>query len=272
MTQYSRLTTNLRTQQVCFGSYGVPDEVERHVTALINKTGDGSPPSTSMMLKRADQIGTEYSTFLCAQYAQAAVITNSPCPYEKARYAFHTAWTIGVDALMRSKQARLNYSASQGNASLLNAGVGLAKYKVSQSDLAGALKLANVVIVIDAEDSCDARLVKAHIEQLMGDKLALDSLRKVASSKHPKAYYALGLEYLRVDRAYDAAVAFSQAIHGAPEVAEILLSMENKRSDNMKINQLAAEQYVETFCLPEWTSSELDALAKVASKHRLAKI
>ncbi|MES2027441.1 MAG: hypothetical protein V4448_17985 [Pseudomonadota bacterium] len=265
MSQYSRLTTSAKTQQPCFGSYGVPFEVDVAVTSLIEKTRDGCPPSSRAMRRSAEQIALRYPSFLCAQYALASVILNSPGPHSAASVALNRAWSIGTTALMEKRIVDVHYSASQGNASFLNAGAGLAKQKVLQSDLIGALTLVNRVIRLDVEDASDGRFVKAHIEQLMGDKTAATSLAKVASSHDPKAFYALGLEYLRVHRAQDAALSFREGIEGAPEVAEILLGLDHSHKGKKNRSPLSAQQYVETFCLAEWTSTELAALGKVAT-------
>ena len=100
----------------------------------------------------------------------------------------------------------------------------------------------------------------------MGDKQAATTLKQVATHLNPKAFYALGLEYLRRHQGTDAVLSFQQGIRGAPEVAELLLGTTLPQFAGVRRNTMAAHQYVETFCLSEWTASELAALAKVVVK------
>lgn len=218
------------------------------------------------MLNRATQIASTYPTFICAQYALATIDLNGPWPSEHCQAALEAAWNTGLISLAKEMPSDLLYSASQGNASFLNAGSRLAIQYVLQSDLAAAAGIADRASQLDAEVASDAHMIRAHIQQLRGDKNALSSLIQIATAQTPTAFYALGLEYLRRNKATDAVLAFQQGIRGAPEVAEILLGKTIPQVEKGRHQPLAAKNYVETFCLSEWTGADLSALSKVVKK------
>ena len=266
MSLYTQLTIDPKTQKAKLQSHGVPLEVNEEVTSILARTQQGSPPSDMAMLQSAASIALKYSTFVCAQYALAAVILNGPGPYEFAEDSLTKAWNLGAAVVSKRRLVDVHYSASQGNSSMLSAGASLAKHMVFNADLEGALALVNRVIRWDIEGASAAKFVKAHVEQLLGQKTAASSLKSVASTHDPKAYYALGLEYLRRHMAVDAVLSFQDGLKGAPEVAELMLGIDLSDTKVRTTNIASAHQYVETFCLPEWSGSEIDALKKVVVK------
>lgn len=265
MKYYSQLTQN-HAKQDCFGSCMVPEAVDNEVTRLIAITGEDIPAMNRQLLHRAMEISREYPTFICAQYALASAILNGKGPYDEATPALSRAWNAGSTALIRRRVVDVYYSASQGNASFLNAGATLARQRIASSDLLTALSMVNRVIRWDVEAGTDARFVKAHIEQLMGDQAAVASLHHVATTQDARAYYALGLEYLRRNKANDAVRSFQEGLKAAPEVAELLLGLKLPHTDVKRREGASVHHYVETFCLSEWTASELGALEKVVNK------
>jgi hypothetical protein len=263
MTDHSRITVNPMTQQPCIGSYGVPKDVESKVSALIAASRQNSEHSIRKMLPEAKSVATEYASFLCAQYALAAVILTSDTEGEDAGQPLNDAWKIGLFTLSESSISTLHYSASQSNASLLNAGTELASHMVKESDLTSALSIVDQVVKWDTESASEAKVVKAHILQLSGDNSAVQSLESVALSRDPKAFYALGLEQLRRSCLTEAVASFQKGFKAAPEVAELLLGINLAKRVKRPGRRASAHRYVETFCLPEWSASELGTLSKV---------
>lgn len=264
MNLHSFLTVQEDTKQICFGSYEVPVRIEKEVTSILQQTSEHSPPPTLEMLRSAERIAKLYPSFMCAQYAFASVVLCGQGEKNMATIALSRMWAYGCSLLVKEKVVDVHYSASQGNACFLNAGARLAAIKILKEGLPSALSVVNRVLRWDVDNGSDAISVKAHIEQLMGDNNAMASLVK-ATRSDPKAFYALGLEYLRRQKGKDAAVCFQIGLRHAPEIAEILLGRELIKSDERK-NAAFAQQYVETYSLTEWTSSELDVLVKVVDK------
>ena len=265
MISHSRFTINSEMQAVCFGSVAITHEDDRQVTRLIHQSADTNAQPTSAMLETARGFVAKYPEYLCANFAEAVLLSAGAGRYKEVGVPLQRAWQIGLDLTSLAGHRTLRYSASQGNASFLTAGAMLSQFKVWKSDLAGASAILEQVISMDVERATSARFVQAHIGQLAGKKNAIEGLKGVATVEDPMAFYALGLEQLRLRRGREAQASFAKAISLAPAVYEILLGTTGTNQRQSKSASRAALQYVETFCISEWTGSELSLLENVAA-------
>lgn len=264
---YTRLISITGAEKVCLGTFGIPDETVRAVNLLIGKSRIASTGVNPAMLEIAHEITRKYPSYLCANFATSCLIVAGASRYEKAGESLLRAWTIGVNGIKGRDVHSLKYSASQANASFLTAGAMLAQYSVWQTELAWGLDVVDKVIALDEERATSARFVQAHIHQLMGRKDALVNLKAVAGAREPMAFYALGLEQLRLRNEKDAHISFQRGFRHAPVVAAILLNRNQMNNAPSSVSERDATHYVETYCLSEWTASELGLLQELALQH-----
>lgn len=241
---------------------GVPEETVRTTHLLIAKSRARTAPINPALLEIAHQITREHPTYLCANFATGGLIVAGAARYAKAGESLHRAWWIGHRLIHGQGLIRLRYSDCQVNASFLSAGAMLAQYYVWSAELVEALDLSDRVVELDEERATSARFVQAHIHQLMGMSAAVDKLTAIAGKREPMAFYALGLEQLRQQRNKEALISFRHGFMHAPAVAAILLSRDELNKSPSSVSQREASNYGETFCLSEWTASELGLLDK----------
>lgn len=253
------------TQQICFGCHGVPEQIEKEVTSLLQTTGEDSPPPTVKMYRKAESIAHDYPTFICAQYALAAVAVSGQVGINTATMALDRAWDQGLKTLVKNKILEIHYQASQSNLSFLNTGAMLASFKILHNGLDSAVRVVDLAYRLDIDSGSKAIFVKAHIDQLRGMPTALPLLIK-AAAQDPKAFFALGIEYLRRNKAKVAEMCLRQGLLQAPEVAEILLGRRLVKSQARRKNIAFAQAYVQTYKLNEWSPSEIYALVQVVNK------
>ncbi|MES2027099.1 MAG: hypothetical protein V4448_16230 [Pseudomonadota bacterium] len=266
LTRHSRLTLNPGMDAICFGSAVVPEAVDKSITLLIEKSARKAARIQTPLLDIAKSISRDYPSYLCAQFAEASLLSTGDS-YEKVEAPLLKLWNIGNQALSASEVEELRFSASQGNASYLTGAAMFATFKVWKGDLPGALEIANRTIYLDVENGSQAKFIKAHIVQLMGDAGALSLLSRVASVWEPMAFYALGLEHLRKRNGHEAKDAFENGFNLAPTVAAILLGRPEFRKLPSRIPERVADRYVETFCKPEWTGEDISLLGKIADRY-----
>lgn len=263
---HSKLTLNPVLGVMCFGSFGVPDAINKSITLMIEKCTVRDARIPNALLEISETTADTYSNYLCAQFAHASLIV-AVGDYENAGEPLLRLWKIGSQILWSGDIRTLRFSASQGNASFLTGSAMLAQYKVLKGDVSEATDIVDRVISWDVERATQAAFIKAHIAQLKGNKNALDLLVRVASVSEPMAFYALGLEHLRRRNGDESKDAFENAFKLAPTVAAILLRRNEFWRFPSSVSEGSATRYVETFCLPEWSADDLSLLDSLANRY-----
>jgi hypothetical protein len=243
---------------------GVPGGTVQAVEVLIKKAQAPNAVIRPELLGIAKQITTDFPLYLCGNFAMACLIGAGGDKYAKSFEPLYRAWIIGERAVGAGNVSQLRASLTQPNASFLAAGAYLARFYVWKGKLEAGLQLANLVVGLDGESSTQARFVQAHIHHLLGLQGAVDALKNIAAQGSPMAYYTLGLEHLRRRNNDEARDSFLQGYRRVPEVASILLGRKGiAGGTRSRIRE--AERYVETFCLSEWRSDELQLLDSLLS-------
>ncbi len=262
MTGNTNLTIPRGSTRGVLELVNVPFGVEKTINTLVELC-KGSPNIKTPMLQIVNEIANDYPEFLSAQFVLGCLVVSRTHSLESAGEFFYKAWLIGHRALLGQPVNQLAYAGSMTNATFLSAGAMLAEYFVRHGNLADALEIADRMVSLDVDNGSAAMFVQAHVHQLMGMKSAINTLEAVARDHEPMAFYALGLEQLRVKKDLEARSSFVIGMAAAPAVAAILLNRQELNMSQTRIQQHHAARYVESFCLSEWSAEEINALGNV---------